>query len=337
MRVALLSSLIVVAYSAIRIADAGFTSTSVVPAVVRHQHITLDAADAQTTTTRRRGGGPTRKRTHGGRAVVLLPAAGSGGSSIENGGASENDATGRNRKKEEAEKYLAKARALREEALQKEEVVGSLSQEPRTPSSRPPPSPWNVVAASDDVQGGIDDYRLYVDIGREDGTWMDPRWGASGKRIEFTLDVRFVADDDASQEAARRMVRDNLGGKRQAVRVLEAAAHARLRGGFDRMRCDCGAYRIDAGNKPGVGTVRFYVAVAGIGSGEAYGDVSIPEGCLYFSLPVFGNSTSNLSTKEGIVSVRQMGWHTGWRREESRIVGTFRAVPIEKAKRIDGF
>eukprot|EP00956_Cyclotella_meneghiniana_P008937 scaffold12269_cov41-Cyclotella_meneghiniana.AAC.3 len=30
-----------------------------------------------------------------------------------------------------------------------------------------------------------------VDIGREPDTWMDPRWGASGHRIEFTLDVSF--------------------------------------------------------------------------------------------------------------------------------------------------
>jgi hypothetical protein len=35
-----------------------------------------------------------------------------------------------------------------------------------------------------------------------------------------------------------------------------------------------------------------------------------------------------LSTKEGIVTVKQIGWHTGWRREESRILGTFRAVTL---------
>lgn len=41
---------------------------------------------------------------------------------------------------------------------------------------------------------------------------------------------------------------------------------------------------------------------------------------------------------EGIISVRQVGWNTGWRREESRILGVFRAVPsIEKARRVDGY
>jgi hypothetical protein len=72
-------------------------------------------------------------------------------------------------------------------------------------------------------------------------------------------------------------------------------------------------------------------------------DISIPKGRLYFSLPSFPrgdrNDPSNmlLSTKEGIISVREMGWHTGWRRQESRIVGVFRAVPIEKARRIDAY
>ena len=68
-----------------------------------------------------------------------------------------------------------------------------------------------------------------------------------------------------------------------------------------------------------------------------YSDIFVPNGCLYFSLPCFGNSISQLSTREGPVTVRQIGWHTGWRREESRIVGTFRAVPIEKAQARDGF
>ena len=66
-------------------------------------------------------------------------------------------------------------------------------------------------------------------------------------------------------------------------------------------------------------------------------DIYIPRGCLYFSLPCFGGKVSQLSTKDGIVSVRQVGWNTGWRREESRIVGTFRAAPIADAQRRDGF
>ena len=85
--------------------------------------------------------------------------------------------------------------------------------------------------------------------------------------------------------------------------------------------------RKDAKNKS---TVRFFV----MQDGRVDGDVEVPTGALYFSIPVFG---STLSQKEGVVSVRQYGWHTGWRREESRIVGTFRAVPMDRARQRDGF
>jgi len=161
---------------------------------------------------------------------------------------------------------------------------------------------------------------------------MDPRWGASGRRMELSLDVRFGSSlERASPEIASRMVQDNFGGRSSPTYVLETAEWARLRNGFDRMPCRSGAYRIDT-SKNG-GTARFYIDVV---DGKTDGDISIPKGSLYFSLPVFGR-IEQLSTKEGIVTVRQMGWHTGWRREESRIVGTFRAVPIDKARRIDGF
>ena len=68
-----------------------------------------------------------------------------------------------------------------------------------------------------------------------------------------------------------------------------------------------------------------------------YSDVFVPKGNLYFSLPCFGGKISQLSSKEGPVTIRQVGWNTGWRREESRIVGIFRAVPIADAMRKDGF
>jgi hypothetical protein len=186
------------------------------------------------------------------------------------------------------------------------------------------------------------DFRLHIDIGKEEGTWMEPRWGASGRRIEFTLDVSFLlanSDDNgddpslADAEIVDQMVKDNLSGKSSIVRQLRSAPTARLRGGFDQMKCHGGGYRIDVGKSS---TARFFVPVEGTSQGS-YGDVSIPKGCLYFSLPCFNNSMRQLSTKEGIVTVRQMGWHTGWRREESRIVGVFRAVPLEQAKKKDKF
>lgn len=188
-----------------------------------------------------------------------------------------------------------------------------------------PNSPWRVPH---DIVNGVG-YRLQLDIGREEGTWMDPRWGASGRRIALTLDVLFSGTlaDKVGQDS---MVKDNVGGSSSSVYRLETAPAARLRNGVDKMACSGGSYRVDSGGN-GKQTARFYVVVDGTPErGSPYGDVSIPRGLLYFSLPCFGG-VSTLSSKEGIVTVRQMGWHTGWRREESRIIGTVYATPIEKA------
>ena len=181
-------------------------------------------------------------------------------------------------------------------------------------------------------------YRLYVDIGREPGTWMDPRWGMSGTRIEFTIDMAFLSKI-SSNEDKNKMVKDNFGGKSSEVRDMKCLSEkgARLRRGFDSMKCSGGAYRYDMDKKSTV--VRFFIDVDGIGEelNSSYGDISIPKGCLYFSIPCFGNNVKSISMKEGPVTVRQIGWHTGWRREESRIVGTFKAIPLDKAKAKDGF
>ena len=192
----------------------------------------------------------------------------------------------------------------------------------------------NISHADDDYE----DYRLYVDIGREEGTWMDPRWGASGRRMEFTLDVRFVRGTLADPPMSQQMVQDNQSGRSSLAYRLQVAPFARLRGGFDDMKCDTeGAYRIDPSSKGPPGrsdALRFVIST----SGKHDGDVSVPKGNLYFSIPCFGRSVAQISAKgEMPVTVREMGWHTGWRREESRIVGIFRAVPMEKARPKDGF
>jgi hypothetical protein len=163
---------------------------------------------------------------------------------------------------------------------------------------------------------------------------MDSRWAASGRRIEFTLDVRFAEDRTADADAGGRIVSDNIAGPKTATKCLLVASRGRLNKGFNEMKCHNGAYRIDL-SKQG-GTVRFFIGTDGTPPKTAT-DVWIPSGDLHFSLPVFGNNLARLSQKEGIVSVRQMGWNTGWRRVESRIVGVFRAVRLDEAKRRDGF
>eukprot|EP00565_Helicotheca_tamesis_P008927 CAMPEP_0185723948 /NCGR_PEP_ID=MMETSP1171-20130828/604_1 /TAXON_ID=374046 /ORGANISM="Helicotheca tamensis, Strain CCMP826" /LENGTH=264 /DNA_ID=CAMNT_0028391719 /DNA_START=247 /DNA_END=1041 /DNA_ORIENTATION=+ len=248
----------------------------------------------------------------------------------------------------EAEDLLARAKKIREsianEKLEGGEQQQSQDVEEDSSNSLTSVSVETPVAADDDENEANPlpsvGYRLYIDIGREDGTWMDPRWGASGKRIEFTIDVDFSNAGEsslASEEVSARMVKDNFGGKSSPIYIVDSSPNARLRGGFDKMGCSGGAYRIDYG-QGGRATVRFHLLVDGTPeSGSTYGDIWVPKGCLYFSIPCFANNVKNLSSKESPVTVRQIGWHTGWRREESRIVGTFRAVPIDDAKRRDGY
>lgn len=98
-----------------------------------------------------------------------------------------------------------------------------------------------------------------------------------------------------------------------------------------------GGFCIESTPSASSSTLRFCISVAGTKDG----DVIIPEGLIYFALPYFGiqgsTNTMALSTKEGTITVKQMGWNTGWRREESRILGVFRAVPLVKAKTRDKF
>ncbi|CAB9505129.1 expressed unknown protein [Seminavis robusta] len=254
---------------------------------------------------------------------------------------------------EEAMRLLEKSRALREEIAQQEQERAS--QRPSTPGSDSSKdsmhssnqlqstksaqiNKWAVPNSSvdddDDSSSPGVEYRLYVDIGREEGTWMEPRWGASGRRIEFTLDVRFQPNQLANMQATQKMVKDNQGGKSSPVQHLESAPLARLRSGFEEMKCQGGSFRIDYSCRPGQSdTLRFFLMVEGITDG----DVSIPQGALYFSIPCFGSVAQMSSKGEMPVTVRQMGWHTGFRREESRILGIFKAVPIDGARRKDGF
>jgi len=227
---------------------------------------------------------------------------------------------------EEAERLLEQARKLRESIPQSNDDGQSNTKGSISESS-------NLFEGDESI---VCSYRLYVDIGREKGTWMDPKWGASGNRIPFTVDIGF-SDEVADFEVAKKMVKDNFSGKSSDVQLIKCLTeNARLRGGFDKMKVNGGGYRID--NKA---TVRFYITCEGnadeMGS-SSYGDIYVPGGELYFSIPCFVNNVSNLSSKEFPgVTVRQKGWHTGWFREESRMVGTFKMVPLAKARENDNF
>lgn len=164
--------------------------------------------------------------------------------------------------KSEAAELLEKARQLRQSLpSEQSRKDSSVSINGRT-------SRWTVPES--DTPGVS--YRLYVDIGREQGTWMDPRWGASGKRIEFSLDVKFFTETVANQTVVDRMVKDNFGGTSSPVYELKTAPKARLRSGFDEMACYGGGYRIDTARNGASSTVRFHVLVDGTPeSGSSYG------------------------------------------------------------------
>ena len=243
----------------------------------------------------------------------------------------------------EADRLLAKAKAIRESL-------------PQTSSTD------KISSSSNSIQDKIisefslpnkleNSFRLYIDVGREKGTWMDPRWGASGRRIECTIDASFaiqqqqslLEEDDktqlVSEDIAAGLMKTVTNKSSQVSQVykLQTAPYARLRGGFDKMSILDAGFCIESTPSASSSTLRFCIDV----SGTKDGDVSIPEGKLYFALPYFGQSkdtnTMALSTKEGTITVKQMGWNTGWRREESRILGIFRAVQLDKAKARDKF
>lgn len=198
--------------------------------------------------------------------------------------------------KDEAERLFAKARAIRESLPTESETTPPASSDSDAASSATTQTGENDPKLSSSsgsalgVSSGVG-YRLYVDIGREDGTWMEPRWGASGSRIEFTVDVSFLtpdgtgdnSEDDASlaaKDVRNRMVKDNFGGRSSAVRIVEATSpNARLRSGFDKMACRGGGYRIDVSGTDAV--VRFHLDVDGTptsGPGSTYGDICVPKG-----------------------------------------------------------
>ena len=55
-------------------------------------------------------------------------------------------------------------------------------------------------------------YYLYVDIRRDDGRWMDLKYGAPGRRITFKTNVFFLAKPASGDlNVIDRMAKDNFG------------------------------------------------------------------------------------------------------------------------------
>eukprot|EP01082_Thalassiosira_pseudonana_P000089 g140.t2 g140 contig1:336916-337824(-) len=254
--------------------------------------------------------------------------------------------------KSEAERLMAKAKAIRDSIPTTNEQPAGSDVSIGT-SATHQDTKQSIYSLPPHLNSPGDRFRLYIDVGREKGTWMDPRWGASGRRIEFTIDVSFPVErvQAASSDIAESLLKSATSKSLSVSPVynLNYAPSARLRGGFDKMAIRSGGFCIESsasGKISSSSTLRFCLSVDGtLNNFASYGDVSVPEGCLFFALPYFGTRTNSasdgksmaLSKKEGAITVKQMGWNTGWWREESRILGVFRAVPLEEARRRDKF
>jgi len=258
-----------------------------------------------------------------------------------------NDDEGVTTAEQQAERLLARAKSIREDL---DAAVSSNSSNQSDEGNGFSSTPKIKSEFSLSSGSKNNSFRIFLDIGREPGTWMDPRWGASGNRIECTIDISFSPQQGEDKECSSEEIASALiktvttkTSKLSPVFKLQHAPFARLRSGFDKMKIEDGGYCIESGPKSS--TLRFCLSVSGTSS-ASYGDLSIPEGKLYFALPYFGtvqgdgsnsSPSMSISKKEGTICVKQMGWHTGWRREESRILGVFRAVPLEEARRRDKF
>uniref|UniRef100_A0A7S0N3P3 Uncharacterized protein n=1 Tax=Pyramimonas obovata TaxID=1411642 RepID=A0A7S0N3P3_9CHLO len=128
-------------------------------------------------------------------------------------------------------------------------------------------------------------WRLKLDVGREVGTWMPASWAASGRRIEIPCAI-------ALEE----------GG---VVRPLGVGAYIRL-------KLLEGTWNVDGD------TLRFNLQI----SGFERGDISLPEGKLYFRTYVWGNMLSQTKGKLLLMQRRALV------RREWRTVGSFKAEQI---------
>ena len=189
-----------------------------------------------------------------------------------------------------AEQLLAQAKAIRDSIPSSTDTIGTANDVMVNVQNEFALPPSN----SDDSSGcccSTNDYKLTVDIGREPGTWMDPRWGASGRRIEFTLDVSFpiitssssenygssssggnreeeVVVASASRDIATSLLKCVTSQSNSVSRVYEMtyAPYARLKRGFDKMEILDGGYCIEttsSNRASSSSTLRFFISVAG--------------------------------------------------------------------------
>lgn len=125
--------------------------------------------------------------------------------------------------------------------------------------SAPPRSPWAPA-----------EWRLNLDIGREEGTRMPDDWASSGARLSFSVDV-LVESDYAPAEQDRHGEPKFMGPNAMRLAVLEDATFISSEGEQVVSIPEEGAWKLQMPKKKGTsGMLRFWF--------EAEQDPDLPEG-----------------------------------------------------------
>jgi len=138
---------------------------------------------------------------------------------------------------------------------------------------------------------------LRLDFGREEGTWMDARWGASGNRVKAVVAVELLE-----------------GGQ---VQVVEDYNYGLL---LQLPKVKGGKWRVE-GSFPSE-RLKFELEHNGLTKDVTRCDVDVPEGKLFLSVNTLGTSVG----KQGGLSIEQFRFYV---RRERRMVGVFRAERLE--------
>jgi len=135
-------------------------------------------------------------------------------------------------------------------------------------------------------------WKLSLDIGREEGTWMPKTWGVSGNRLILNMEIEFTQE----QLYEREEFLGGLGG----ARILKVCDNQMIlaptiREGIRKIECLEGGWRIGKGEGPkGTDILRFYLEVEDKISREN-GDVYCPPGRIYCNCGYFPFMTKSSS------------------------------------------
>ena len=138
------------------------------------------------------------------------------------------------------------------------------------------------------------------DIGREQGTWMDIRWGNSGQRVKAAVAIKLEP-----------------GGR---ITILDKYQL----GLFRKLPNPVGVSWVVEGKFPQE-RLKFVLEHSGIDRAETGCDVDLPAGKVFFAITTLGKA---LSQKGGGMSIEQFRFLI---RRERRIVGVFNADRIPDA------